>query len=75
MERSASAPDYNYILPARTLRGSTDELLAEIDEVVEGLLALRRLIAGQRTRGVHGGAHQTGIRAVSPPTDPTRRHV
>jgi hypothetical protein len=45
MERRESAGGYDYVVPARTLRGSTEEVLAELDEAVEGLLALRQLIA------------------------------
>jgi hypothetical protein len=33
-----------YVVPARTLRGSRAEMLAEIEEVVMALLALRLVI-------------------------------
>ena len=36
-----------YLIPPRTLSGSTEEMLAQIDEAVQGLLALRHLIAVQ----------------------------
>jgi hypothetical protein len=43
----------HYLIPPRTLYGSTEEMLAQIDEAVQGLLALRHLIAVQHaTRAV-----------------------
>ena len=33
-----------YIIPARTLRGSRSEMIADIDQAIVGLLALRRVI-------------------------------
>jgi hypothetical protein len=35
-----------YVIPARTLRGSKRDMVAEIDEAIIGLLALRQLIDG-----------------------------
>ena len=39
-----------YLIPPRTLSGSPEEMLAQIDEAVQGLLALRHLIAVQRAK-------------------------
>jgi hypothetical protein len=37
------------IIPGRTLRGRPDEILAELDEIISGMLALRSMLApGQR---------------------------
>lgn len=33
------------IIPGRTLRGHPDEILAELDEVISGMLALRGMLA------------------------------
>ena len=34
----------SYVIPSRTLSGSTEQMLAELDEAVEALLAVRHLI-------------------------------
>ena len=39
-----------YIVPGRTLRGSRTEMLAEIEEAVQSLMALRLVILSQETR-------------------------
>lgn len=56
-EGPQSVADYDYILPARTLHGSATKMLAEIDELVEGLLALRQVIA-IRAKPVSGAPHR-----------------
>ena len=47
-----------YVIPARTIEGSREEMVAELDDVVRGLLGLRQLIstesAGERS-DVEGG--------------------
>ena len=43
-----NVPDVDsFSLPAQTLRGSRQEMLATIDQAIVGLLALRHLIAGE----------------------------
>ena len=37
---------FEFVVPARTLRGSRDTMLADIDQAIMGLLALRHLISG-----------------------------
>lgn len=41
--RTADAPE-SFIIPARTLRGSRQDMLQDIDQAIVGLLALRHLI-------------------------------
>lgn len=41
--------DY-YVVPARTLRGSKAQMLVQIEEVVQALMALRLVILTQETR-------------------------
>ncbi len=67
MESPGSVGDYDYIVPARALRGSTDEMLADIDDAVEGLLALRQLIARRKTSNADGTAHRTRPQAAARP--------
>jgi hypothetical protein len=59
MEGQAQTPGVHYVIPTRTIAGSPEEMLAEIDEVVGGLLALRQLIATQNVgvgSGMAGGS-------------------
>jgi hypothetical protein len=61
-------PDTNtFVLPAQTLRGSRDEVLATIDQAIVGLLALRHLVSGELLvmPGVNGAR----------PASPERRDV
>jgi hypothetical protein len=37
----------SFVLPAQTIRGSRNEMLATIDQSIVGLLALRHLVAGE----------------------------
>jgi hypothetical protein len=55
-----------YFVPPTTLSGSPEEMLGQIDEAVQGLLALRHLIAVQRARRVAADATpvRTGLRLV-----------
>jgi hypothetical protein len=36
-----------FIVPGQTLRGSREDMLADIDQAIMGLLALRHLISGE----------------------------
>jgi hypothetical protein len=47
MKGQVQTSGVHYVVPARTIGGSPQEMLAEIDEIVQGLLALRQLIATQ----------------------------
>jgi hypothetical protein len=47
---SRQATSVCYVVPGRTLRGSKTEMLAEIEEVVQALMALRLVILTQETR-------------------------
>jgi hypothetical protein len=38
-------PTEYYVVPARRFSGSKDEVLQQIDELVEGLIGLRRLVS------------------------------
>jgi hypothetical protein len=42
-EAGATPPSF-YIVPARTLRGSKQEMLASLEEAIQALLALRLVI-------------------------------
>jgi hypothetical protein len=39
------APDECYIVPARQLRGTRDEVIEQIDELIVGLTGLRQLVS------------------------------
>jgi len=54
MKGQVQTSGVHYVIPARTIEGSSQEMLAEIDEIVRGLLALRHLIATQGV-GLTGG--------------------
>ena len=46
--KNDSIPDMDsFVLPAQTLRGSREQMLATIDQAIVGLLALRHLVAGE----------------------------
>jgi len=36
-----------FVVPAQTLRGTREHMLADIDQAIMGLLALRHLVAGE----------------------------
>ena len=57
----------SYVIPAQTLRGSRQEILATIDQAIVGLLALRHLVAGESL--VMPGADEIGT------ANPNRRGV
>ena len=46
--REAAGP--SYIVPARTFRGSRREMLADLDEAIRALLALRLVILDEAPR-------------------------
>ena len=48
--RSSQATGDSYIVPGRTLRGSRTEMLAEIEEAVRALMALRLVILAEEAR-------------------------
>lgn len=66
MTRPGREAECAYLVPSRTLSGTPEEVLGQIDEAVQGLLALRHLIAVQRARQVAAGAAavHTGPRLV-----------
>jgi hypothetical protein len=47
MKRDSAADTGWFVLPAQTLRGSRQDMLATIDQAIMGLLALRHLVAGE----------------------------
>jgi hypothetical protein len=53
MKGQAQTSGVRYVIPARTISGSREEMMAEIDDVVRGLLGLRQLIS----------MHDAGVRA------------
>jgi hypothetical protein len=56
--KSDNIPDADsFVLPAQTIRGSRQEMLATIDQAIVGLLALRHLVAGEAL--VMPGLHET----------------
>ena len=60
--KNDNTPDAGiFTIPAQTLRGSRQEMLANIDQAIVGLLALRHLVAGEAL--------------VMPGTDDTRAAV
>ena len=73
MEKRESAGGYEYVVPARTLRGSVEEVLAEIDEAVEGLLALRQLVARRLVSRPGGAAHRSWVPAAGADVRPGDR--
>jgi hypothetical protein len=55
-----------YVIPSQTIDGSAEAMLAQIDEAVRGLLALRHLIAVRHaSRTVASAGHaRAGLRLV-----------
>ena len=51
-------------IPERTLSGSPQHVLEELDEIVETLVAFRQVVASQNGTGVRRDLRQTG----TPPT-------
>ena len=46
--KSETIPDAStFTIPAQTIHGSREEMLATIDQAIIGLLALRHLVAGE----------------------------
>jgi len=54
---------FNYFfVPPQAIRGQRDEMLAEIDRAITGLLVLRKLIGGGEPRlQVEAGASRTAV--------------
>lgn len=64
----------SYLIPPRTICGSLEEMLAQIDEIVLGLLALRQLIAVQGTADATGmNAARAALRLVPRGINPASR--
>ena len=53
-----------YVIPARTLSGSPQDVLDEIDQMVESLVAFRQIVASEHRENVRVGTPRNG----SPPT-------
>jgi|MudIll2142460700_1097286.scaffolds.fasta_scaffold852943_2 hypothetical protein len=45
MKGQVQTSGVRYVIPARTIEGSREEMVAEIDDVVRGLLGLRQLVS------------------------------
>ena len=60
--------DSRYFIPSRTIGGSPEEMLAQIDEAVRGLLALRHLVNVQQAQRAVAEASpaRAGLRLVPP---------
>jgi hypothetical protein len=43
-QKREKTPEY-YIVPARRLSGTTEEVLEQIDELIQGLVGLRELVS------------------------------
>jgi hypothetical protein len=56
-DRAAGA---QYLIPSRTLTGSPEHVLAELDQMVESLLALRQIVASKNVRALRLDRPQTG---------------
>ncbi len=52
----------SYLIPSRTISGSPEEMLEQIDEAIQGLLALRHLITVKETNPAPPGAEAGGFR-------------
>jgi hypothetical protein len=52
-----------YVIPARTLAGSPRQVLKQLDEMVESLVAFRQVVASEPHAGVRAVPPQNG----SPP--------
>lgn len=65
MHDASSANFEQFAIPAQTLRGSREEMLAEIDRALTGLLVLRRLIGGDEP-------HLEAATGFYPPAVPRR---
>jgi hypothetical protein len=69
MNSDSTSDTHSFVLPAQTVRGSRQEMLATIDQAIVGLLALRHLVAGESLvmpGGRGAGPANPERRAVSP---------
>jgi len=53
-----------YVIPGRTLTGSAQHVVEQLDEIVASLLAFRQIVAARKDGDVRKDSRQTG----SPPT-------
>jgi hypothetical protein len=51
MKAEQQGPEVCYLIRERTIRGSRERVLSEIDELVTSLLAVRRLVVQQDAGG------------------------
>lgn len=52
MEDRTATTRPSFVIPARTLSGSLEQMLAEIDEAVEALLAVRQRLVVSSSRAL-----------------------
>jgi hypothetical protein len=62
--QSDTQTSVTYVIPARRLAGSPRQVLEQLDEMVESLVAVRQVVASEPQVGVRARPPQTG----SPPT-------
>jgi len=62
--RSNNQASATYVIPARTLVGRPEQVLEQLDEMVESLVAFRHVVASEHHAGVRAVPPQNG----SPPT-------
>ncbi len=62
--RGNNQANATYVIPARTLSGSPEDVLEQIDQMVESLVAFRQVVATEHHGSVRVGPPQNG----SPPT-------
>jgi hypothetical protein len=60
MEQPDEATTFSYVIPGRTITGGTDHVLAEIDEMVESLLAVRQIAAATKQKSLRRDLRQNG---------------
>jgi hypothetical protein len=60
MEMRDQAAGASYLIPSRTLTGSPAHVLAELDQIVESLLALRQIVSSKNLRNLRLDRRQNG---------------
>jgi hypothetical protein len=59
MERNTQT-SATYVIPARTLAGSPGQVLEQLDEMVESLMAFRQVVASEPRAGLRAVPPQNG---------------
>ncbi len=60
IEEQDESTNVSCVIPGRTITGAPAEVLTEIDEIVESLLAVRQIVASKNLRSLRSDLRQNG---------------